>query len=379
MASVFFLSLMNGAAWGGSEELWYRTALYAAAKGEKVGCAFYAWNEKEEKTGALRKAGCRVYLLPNKGREKRNLAERLRYKISKWQAKQVAASIPFRDYDLVVVNLGGFEIYTDTWKNLFRNFPAYVLLFHNYDEGAVFKPVKAERLRRWISGAAVNLFAARRIKETLEDKLNLTVTNGDVFINPITIQPPATPTPYPALEEPFRLVMLAELDVSRKAQDNLLRALASAKWKARSWKLFLYGKGNDQALLRQLIEKFDLAGKVELKGFAKNVQEVLQQAHLVLQITHRDAMPLAVMEAMAMARPVVVSKVGDMPFWVEEGRNGWIARDASIEEIDATLEKAWQQREAWPAAGEQSFILFREKFPASPEERLLRQLQPAHS
>ena len=46
MKSVLFISLMNGAAWGGSEELWFQTALYAANNGYKVGCAFYEWPQK---------------------------------------------------------------------------------------------------------------------------------------------------------------------------------------------------------------------------------------------------------------------------------------------------------------------------------------------
>ena len=41
MSSVFFISLMNGDPWGGSEEAWYHTALYAAANGYKVACAAY--------------------------------------------------------------------------------------------------------------------------------------------------------------------------------------------------------------------------------------------------------------------------------------------------------------------------------------------------
>ncbi|WP_121352318.1 glycosyltransferase [Flavisolibacter nicotianae] len=377
MDSIFFLSLMNGAAWGGSEELWYRTALQAAAKGLKVGCAFYAWKEKEQKIETLRKAGCQVYLLPNKGRDKANLGERLRYKISRWQVNQIAGNLPFHDYSLVVVNLGGFEIYTSTWKNLYRKLPAYALLFHNYDEGANFKPAKAKRLRRWIGGAAANLFAARRIGETLEEKLHISIPHSGVFINPITFIPPSAPAPYPALEQTVSLVMLAELDVSRKAQDNLLKALASPKWKIRDWHLSLYGKGNDKSLLQGLIGQLGLSEKVALMGHSSNVKDVLQQAHLVLQITHRDAMPLAVMEAMAMARPVVVSKVGDMPSWVEEDRNGWMAANASVGQIDAVLEKAWQHKNQWPVAGRQSFARFAEKFPASPEERFLRQLQPA--
>ena len=374
MASFFFLSLMNGAPWGGSEELWYRTALHAAGKGHRVGCAFYEWEEKKEKITALEKGGCRVYLLPNKGRRKKNLWQKLHYKISRRQVKRKVATLPFHDYDLTVINQGGLEILTTTWRTAFRRIPAYALLFHNYNEDDLFKPAKARLLRQWIEKASLNLFAARRIQAMLEEKLGITVTHPALLLNPITIEPPAVAPVYPPMEEPYRFVMLAELDVTRKAQDNLVEALSQNPWTERRWQLHLYGTGNDKEMLQKQIERLGLRDKILLKGHTSQVKEVLQAAHLVLQLTHRDAMPLAVVEAMAMARPVVVSAVGDMPYWVEEGRNGWVAKDASVAEIRAVLEKAWRQRESWPEAARQSFSLFREKFPASAEDRLLQQL-----
>ena len=53
MSSIFFISLMNGAAWGGSEELWFKTALQAAKEGRKVACAVYDWPEKKAKMNVL--------------------------------------------------------------------------------------------------------------------------------------------------------------------------------------------------------------------------------------------------------------------------------------------------------------------------------------
>ena len=103
----------------------------------------------------------------------------------------------------------------------------------------------------------------------------------------------------------------------------------------------------------------------------------MQDAHLLLQLTHIDAMPLSVVEAMAMARPVVASRIGDMPLWVEQGRNGWISRNAQATEIDHTLELAWQQRASWPEMGRASFTIFREKFPGSPEKHFLDILEKA--
>ena len=105
-----------------------------------------------------------------------------------------------------------------------------------------------------------------------------------------------------------------------------------------------------------------------LKGITNNVSEVLDSAHLVLQITHRDAMPISVVEAMSKSRAVVVSDVGDMPLWVNEGENGWIAPDASVQSIADVLEKAWEKRNDWEQMGVNAFYTFLKKYPTSVDE-----------
>jgi hypothetical protein len=64
-----------------------------------------------------------------------------------------------------------------------------------------------------------------------------------------------------------------------------------------------------------------------------------------------------------------------MPRWVNEAENGWISPDASIEQIDATLEKAWQQKEQWKQMGENAFSVFQKKYPAPAEEILLDKIE----
>src|SRR5687768_6677853 len=71
--SIFFISAMNGGPWGGSEELWYRSAVHAAKTGRKVGCALYYWPGKEQLVADLVAAGVAITWLPNEGRTKKDL------------------------------------------------------------------------------------------------------------------------------------------------------------------------------------------------------------------------------------------------------------------------------------------------------------------
>jgi len=376
MPCVFFISLMAGSPWGGSEELWYKTALHAARKGWKVGCAVYHWPAKEEKMRALKDAGTKIYYIPNKGRSKRNLAERVQNKISKAKAKAYIQTLPDKEYDAVVISQGAFEVTTPTWRKFYNRLDKYIILYHNYKEHEVLTGDKKAAVENWCSHASLNLFASRRIIEVLESNSDIRPPNAGILLNPISFEPPMELTPYPALYNGnYRFVMLAALEVWRKAQDKLIQALSSEKWKQRNWDLQLYGEGKDRQDLQELIIKTGLQQKVFLQGNTNDPKSALESAHLLLQLTYIDAMPLSVVEALALGRPVAASKIGDMPYWINEGENGWISKDASAGEIDATLERAWQQREEWPKMGENAFATFKRKFPASAEENLLQQIE----
>ena len=76
---------------------------------------------------------------------------------------------------------------------------------------------------------------------------------------------------------------------------------------------------------------------------------------MVLQITHMDAMPISVIEAMSKSRAVVVSNVGDMPLWVKDFETGWVAENATVNAISNVLEIAWQNKEQWERMGKNAF------------------------
>ena len=210
----------------------------------------------------------------------------------------------------------------------------------------------------------------------LESNTNIKPPHAGILLNPISFEPPPALTPYPALQNGnYRFIMLAALELWRKGQDHLVPALSSDKWKQRNWTLHLYGEGMDRRSLQELVIKTGLQQKVFLEGNTNDPKAVLENAHLLLQLTHIDAMPLSVVEALALGRPVAVSKIGDMPYWISEGENGWISSNASVEQIDTTLERAWNQREDWPRMGEKGFDSFKRKSPVSAEENMLQQME----
>jgi glycosyltransferase involved in cell wall biosynthesis len=357
---------MNNDPWGGSEVQWFELAKHLILKGEKVTCLMYKWEEKDLRLNELRQLGVSIIDIPNYGRKKENLIQRLAFEwITRIQQKFFIENFNFSIYDYAFVNQGGFmEVTNSPWKHLYKRLKKYCLTFHNYTPNYVFKNKKKGLLKCWINNAHINVAAAYRIKDVLQNQLNIKFNNFYALENPLTMKRKKTYTNFPDLVNGnFKMIMLAQLDVSRKAQDNLIRVFINEKWRRRNLIVELFGSGNDFALLNKLIIDNNLDKQIFLKGNTSNVEIELSNAHLYLQITHRDALPLSIIEAMNVSRAIVVSNIGDMPLWVSNGKSGFIANDATVEEIDLVLELAWQKRNDWEKMGQNSFDIFNTKFP----------------
>lgn len=369
MTKTLFLSVMNGSAWGGSEELWYQAALWMARHHYDVGVCCFDDAGKSGKMRELEKAGCKLFLLPGREETKKQLL------LGKIKLSIAVTEVPFEEYDKVIVSQGGWKDVTHgPFKKLFQRMKEYVLIYHNYNINEKFSLRKFSLLQKWADKAVKNLGDTPKIFQALEEAYSLSIPRQEKLFNPLTFEVPQTAAPYPqVVNGKYIFSVFAALDIGRKAQDVLIKALAGAAWKDRKWELHIYGSGKDKELLQKMIQDHQLQSKIFLQGNADNYAEAICKSHLVLQITHIDAMPITVMDSLAMARPIVVSNVGDMPSWINNDINGWVVTQVTPDAINRTLEQAWEQRDNWATMGKQSFAIFHRDFPASPINYFLKQ------
>src|SRR5580692_6903749 len=74
--SVVFFSTMDGSPWGGSEELWARTALILAKEGMRVAASVHGWSPPHDRIVKLTEAGVDVRLRRSKQRLWRRVWEK---------------------------------------------------------------------------------------------------------------------------------------------------------------------------------------------------------------------------------------------------------------------------------------------------------------
>jgi colanic acid/amylovoran biosynthesis glycosyltransferase len=146
----------------------------------------------------------------------------------------------------------------------------------------------------------------------------------------------AEPLPVPAAP---RLVSVARF-AEQKGLFLLLEAVGELHRRGRIFELTLVGDGELRGDVERMIARLGLAGKVRLAGWADEdtVRRLIQQARALVLPSFAEGLPVVIMEALALGRPVVTTYVGGIPELVA-ARCGWLVPAGSQEDLVDALEE----------------------------------------
>jgi glycosyltransferase involved in cell wall biosynthesis len=83
-----------------------------------------------------------------------------------------------------------------------------------------------------------------------------------------------------------------------------------------------------------------VASRVRFHGHVDDTRPVLADADAALCSSREEGLGIALLEAMAMERPVVALPVGGVPEFVEDEVTGWLARDLSVAALATRMREA---------------------------------------
>lgn len=144
------------------------------------------------------------------------------------------------------------------------------------------------------------------------------------------------PVPVPAAP---RLVCVGRL-CEQKGQLLLVEAAGRLAAKGLAFELVLAGDGEMRAEVEALIAAYGLQRQVRITGWISSEQvrgEILAARGLVLP-SFAEGLPVVIMEAMALRRPVLTTYVAGIPELVVPGENGWLFPAGSVDALAATME-----------------------------------------
>lgn len=132
-----------------------------------------------------------------------------------------------------------------------------------------------------------------------------------------------------------------------KAFRNLVRNYPQAR-------LVYVGEGSERTKIENFIQEGKLENFVKLVGMQENINAWLNMADIFVLPSLEESLPLALLEAMRVGLPCIVSHAGDMPLWVSHGENGFVFNPQDITILSCFLTELCLQPDIRRTQGEKS-------------------------
>ena len=146
--------------------------------------------------------------------------------------------------------------------------------------------------------------------------------------------PPAPPV------EAKRLLCVARLS-GQKGIPLLLQAAAAVRQRGVRFELRIAGDGELRDVVEEQIAGLDLGDTVTLLGWqsGEEIRAELEACRAFVLPSFAEGLPVVLMEALALGRPVVTTSIAGIPELVDD-QCGWLVPSGSVEDVARALEAA---------------------------------------
>ncbi len=160
-----------------------------------------------------------------------------------------------------------------------------------------------------------------------------------------------------AINDTLNLLMVGGINAN-KNQCMAIKALVDLP-RAR---LTVLGDGPAKEELIALAKKLCVDHRIHWVGFVDDPYMYYQQADILLMLSHFEAFPYVVLEAMSYSLPVVSVQVGGVPEIIQHEYNGWLLNGYKTEDLVALLNQILKRRSTYSHVSEQAYKTIATRF-----------------
>ena len=226
--------------------------------------------------------------------------------------------------------------------------------------------------RKLFSNAFKLYFVSKRNEVVAERQLAMKFNNSNVVSNPANL------ADFEICKwnesEIVYFAFVGRLNSTVKGLGVLLEILGQEKWKNRGWVLNLYGQGEDEAYLKELVKLYKLENKVIFNGFINDIKKVWNVNHILLMPSTLEGTPLSLIEAMLCGRTAVVSDVGGNTELINDETNGFVAEAPSVNSFGKAMERMWRRKEELAKLGAEANDSIKNKISLNAHETILNSI-----
>lgn len=133
----------------------------------------------------------------------------------------------------------------------------------------------------------------------------------------------------------FTIVAMGELS-QRKGFDLLLKAFFKLKNQKKSDKRFglmIIGSGPEEQDLMRLVQQLEINEDVVFTGFLENPYPVIEGCDIFVQTSTTEGIPNAMLESMALKKPIITAEFGAAHEVIQNGSNGYLLQQQDAAEL----------------------------------------------
>ena len=138
-----------------------------------------------------------------------------------------------------------------------------------------------------------------------------------------------------------RLVCVGRL-CEQKGQMLLMEAAKKLHDAGIEFEVILAGDGEMRTKIETLITKYALQNQIKITGWisSQQVREHILASQALVLPSFAEGLPVVIMEAMSLRRPVISTYIAGIPELVINGENGWLCVAGDVDDLTRTMREA---------------------------------------
>ncbi|MBN1104911.1 MAG: glycosyltransferase [Deltaproteobacteria bacterium] len=125
--------------------------------------------------------------------------------------------------------------------------------------------------------------------------------------------------------------------VWQKGFEFLIRSVPEILMVSPNAKILLIGDGPLGPKLKSMCESMKLQGKVLFAGFRRDIRSLLSTMDIVVIPSIKEGFPMITLEAMAMARPIVATRIDGIVEQIDDGLNGILVPPEEVDALSSAI------------------------------------------
>ena len=147
--------------------------------------------------------------------------------------------------------------------------------------------------------------------------------------------------PFSKHADRVRILVLGNL-IPLKGVDTIIKALAILEKGETPWQLTIAGEGSEQVYLQRLVAKAELTKQIHFIGRVapEKITALFAETDILVQASHREGRPNAVLEAMAAGKTVIGSDIDGINELITDEVNGLLFPAGNPEQLALHLQRS---------------------------------------